>query len=99
MDRRCLALVCGLFLIVLPGKALSQVPGYWPQFRGPDRTNVSKETGLLRDWPAEGPPLEWKVTNLGSGMAPVSVAGGRLYTMAFREGTEYAVALDRGTGK
>jgi outer membrane protein assembly factor BamB len=32
-------------------------------------------------------------------MAPVSVAEGRIYTLAFREGKEYAVALDRGTGK
>ena len=32
----------------------------WPQWRGPDRTDVSKETGLLHTWPEGGPeaPLD-----------------------------------------
>jgi outer membrane protein assembly factor BamB len=77
----------------------AQTGGYWPQFRGPDRSNVAKDTGLLKEWPKDGPPLVWKITNLGTGLAPVSIAEGRIYTVAFREGTEYAVALDRGTGK
>jgi len=77
----------------------AQTVAYWPQFRGPDRSNVAKDTGLLKEWPKDGPPLVWKVTDLGTGMAPVSVAEGRIYTLAFREGKEYAVALDRGTGK
>ncbi|HWQ93229.1 MAG TPA: serine/threonine protein kinase, partial [Clostridia bacterium] len=32
----------------------------WPQWRGPDRDGVSKETGLLQQWPAGGPTLAWK---------------------------------------
>ena len=28
----------------------------WPQWQGPDRTGLSKETGLLKEWPAGGPP-------------------------------------------
>jgi len=27
----------------------------WPQWKGPDRTGVSKETGLLKKWPKGGP--------------------------------------------
>jgi outer membrane protein assembly factor BamB/precorrin-6B methylase 2 len=88
-----------LALVVAPESVSGQTRAYWPQFRGPDRTNVAKDTGLLKQWPEDGPPLAWKVTHLGAGMAPVSVAEGRLYTLAFRDGTEYAVALDRGTGK
>jgi hypothetical protein len=52
----------------------------WPQWRGPDRSNVSTETGLAKEWPKDGPPLAWKATGLGDGVAPVSVAGGRLFT-------------------
>ncbi len=52
----------------------------WPQWRGPDRSNVSVEKGLANDWPNEGPPLAWKSTGLGDGVAPVSVAGGRVFT-------------------
>lgn len=29
----------------------------WPQWRGPRRDGVSRETGLLRTWPEGGPPL------------------------------------------
>jgi len=34
-------------------------PGDWPQWQGPDRTGLSKEVGLLKEWPASGPPLVW----------------------------------------
>src|SRR5689334_8497790 len=26
-------------------------PGHWPQWRGPNRDNLSLETGLLKSWP------------------------------------------------
>ena len=30
----------------------------WPTFRGgPERTDISSETGLLKQWPEGGPPL------------------------------------------
>jgi hypothetical protein len=29
----------------------------WPQWQGPDRNAVSKETGLLKEWPKDGPSL------------------------------------------
>src|SRR5687767_3430844 len=53
----------------------------WPQWRGPKRDNVSMETGLLKEWPKEGPRLLWKATGLGIGHATVSVVGDRIYTM------------------
>jgi outer membrane protein assembly factor BamB len=71
----------------------------WPQYGGPNRDGVSAERGLLKEWPAEGPPLLWKKTDLGTGYSPVSVVGTRVYTLAYRGADEYVVALDRGTGK
>ncbi len=71
----------------------------WPQFRGPDRNGISKETGLLKSWPAGGPKLLWKATNLGEGHATPSVAGGRIYGMGLRGKDEVIWALDAGTGK
>jgi hypothetical protein len=53
----------------------------WPQWRGPERTGVSKETGLLKTWPSEGPPVAWKATGLGEGHSTPSVAGGRIFGM------------------
>jgi outer membrane protein assembly factor BamB len=74
-------------------------PGYWPQWRGPDRTNVSQEKGLLQQWPVEGPPLLWRAAPLGQGIAPVSVADGRIFTSGYQDGSEFAIALDEQTGQ
>jgi outer membrane protein assembly factor BamB len=56
----------------------------WPQWRGPDRTGVSSETGLLAAWPAGGPRLVWRVADLGAGYGTPSVAGDRLYVQINR---------------
>ncbi len=71
----------------------------WPQWRGPDRTAVSTETGLLQRWPDEGPPLAWKIEGLGGGYSAPAIAEGRIYGMSFREGEEVVWALDETTGK
>jgi outer membrane protein assembly factor BamB len=74
-------------------------PGHWVQWRGPDRANVSGETGLLQTWPKEGPPLAWKAQGLGDGVASVAVSGGRVYTLGYRDDHEYVIALEEHTGK
>jgi outer membrane protein assembly factor BamB len=56
----------------------------WPQWRGPARTAVSTETGLLAAWPAEGPPLAWRIDDLGAGFATPTVAGDRLFVLVNR---------------
>src|SRR5262245_12411529 len=88
----------GLIASVLTAAALAQD---WPQWRGPDRNGVSKETGILKSWPAEGPKLAWKATNLGEAHATPSIANGKVYGMGLRgDGAEEVVwALDAGTGK
>lgn len=52
--------------------------GDWPQFRGPDRTNISKESGLLRAWPDGGPRVRW-ATEVCEGYAGAAIHGGRVY--------------------
>ncbi|MEX0937762.1 MAG: PQQ-binding-like beta-propeller repeat protein [Pirellulales bacterium] len=49
----------------------------WPDFLGPGRDSKSPETGILTEWPPEGPPLVWKRT-LGVGYATCSISRGRL---------------------
>ena len=51
----------------------------WPQWRGPDRNAISTETGLLKQWPENGPPLAWRIEDLGGGYSAPSIAAGRLY--------------------
>jgi outer membrane protein assembly factor BamB len=71
----------------------------WPQWQGPDRNAISKETGLLQEWPKEGPPLAWKVKGLGGGDSTPSVAAGRIYGMSHRGSDEYVWALSEKDGK
>src|SRR6266536_2099824 len=60
---------------------LSLLANDWPQWRGPQRSGVSQESGLLQDWPKDGPQLLWKVTEAGSGYATPAVVGDRLYLL------------------
>ncbi len=73
--------------------------GDWPQWRGPNRDNLSTETGLLRQWPATGPKLVWKATGIGGGFSSVSLVGNRIYTMGDGPDDLFVHALDRDTGK
>lgn len=71
----------------------------WPQWRGVNRNGHSMETGLLKEWPKEGPKLLWQRTDVGSGYATPSVSGGRIYLMS-NNGLEdeYVSALDAKDG-
>src|SRR6187431_212613 len=71
----------------------------WPQWQGPDRTAQSKETGLLKQWPKDGPPLAWKVKGLGGGDSTPSIADGRIYGMSTRGENEFVWALWEKDGK
>src|SRR6516162_8180970 len=71
----------------------------WPGWRGPERTGVSRQTGLLHQWPPGGPKLLWKATGLGGGYSTPSIAGGRLFVMGSRGDDEYVMALDLKDGR
>jgi len=66
----------------------------WPQWRGPARDGISKETGLLQEWPTEGPVLLWQKDKLGDGYSTPAIAGGRIFLIN-NEGMddEYVQAL------
>ena len=78
--------------------ALPLAAGDWPQWRGPNRDDVSAETGLLTQWPAGGPRLVWKATGLGAGYAGVSVVGARVFTLGESSGSSFALALEGAAG-
>ena len=71
----------------------------WPQWQGPDRNAISKEKGLLKEWPKAGPPLAWKITGLGGGESTPSIAAGRIYGMSNRGADEVVWALSEKDGK
>jgi outer membrane protein assembly factor BamB len=73
--------------------------GDWPQWRGPDRTDISKETGLLKSWPDGGPKRVWLFENAGHGYSGPAIANGKFFTLGTRDGSEILLVLDANTGK
>ena len=71
----------------------------WPQWRGPNRDGISKETGLLKTWPEGGPKRVWLFENAGNGYSTFAVVGNRLFTTGTRDGSEIVLALDASSGK
>lgn len=76
----------------------------WYRWRGPDCNGLSRESGWLTNWPADGPRMLWKAV-VGQGYSSVSVSQGRLYTMGvlggdgkLRGGRETVWCLDAQTG-
>ncbi len=70
----------------------------WPSWRGADRTGVSKETGLLKAWPKEGPKLLWTFKEAGNGFSTPAVVKDRLYITGATDADEYLFALDLKAG-
>src|ERR671917_166881 len=100
MNRRLTSvLVAGACALLLCASAGAQTNGEWPQWRGASRDGVSKETGLLKQWPEGGPPLAWKAQGAGTGYSSLAVSKGRVYTMGLRGDREYVIAFDARTGK
>ena len=93
----CLYLSLISFLTFAHGNVF---PADWPQWRGPDRSGVTKESGLLKQWPAGGPKLIWQVNDLGDGYSTPVVVGTRIYLMS-NQGmdNEYVRALSTENGK
>ncbi|MCA9047862.1 MAG: PQQ-binding-like beta-propeller repeat protein, partial [Planctomycetaceae bacterium] len=89
-----LAFLCGIPLY-------GQVPyetGEWPQWRGPEADGVSRETGLLKEWPEGGPKVLWQVDSVGVGYSSIAVKSGRIYTLGDLDGVEHVLCLDAADG-
>ena len=71
----------------------------WPQWRGPDRTGVSQESGLQREWPEGGPQLVWLNRTAGIGYSSFAVVDGRLFTMGAEGEKEFLMAVNTENGQ
>ncbi len=70
--------------------------GSWPRFHGADGRNMSPDTGLLKKWPDDGPPLVWKTSGIGEGFASVTIGDGLIFTDGNIEGKTVITAMDLG---
>jgi hypothetical protein len=99
--RRAQALACAVANVCAVAVLAAQAPSTdWPQWRGPDRNGISRDMGLLREWPRSGPSLTWSASQLGAGYGSVAVAGDRVFVQGMKEKRQSMItALDRATGK
>jgi len=77
----------------------SSLAADWPQWRGQNRNGKSTDTGLLKEWPNDGPQLAWKIDKLGGGYTAPSIAAGRIFGMGNRGEDEVVWALSEADGK
>lgn len=91
------SVLTGSFLLTLVAPSLGAAD--WPQWRGPQRDGHSRETGLLREWPKDGPKLLWQVKAIGSGYSTPAVVGERIFLLS-NEGleNEFVLALSTKDG-
>jgi len=89
-----IALVLATVALGAQSKALD-----WPQWRGPERNGISKETGLLKEWPRSGPPMAWSAAMLGAGYGSVAVAGDHVWVQGMRNRQSVVTSLNRADGK
>lgn len=66
----------------------------WPEHHGPERTNMSPEKGLLKEWPDGGPSLVWRYSKCGHGYSGVTIADGMIFTAGDFGDMEMLLALD-----
>ena len=82
-------------LLIVAGSSLA---ADWPQWQGPNRDGKSADTGLLKQWPENGPPLAWKIDKLGGGDGGPAIAAGRIFVMSNRGDKEVVWALSEKDG-
>jgi outer membrane protein assembly factor BamB len=98
--KHALIATAAALILAVPAFSAGDAPDSdWNQWRGPKRDGLSPDTGLLKAWPAGGPPLAWKATGVGGGFSSVSVLGGRVLTMGDVGDACNLIALNAADGK
>lgn len=82
-----------------PPNAVPSGPSDWPQWRGPERNGLSKDTGLLKQWPSSGPQQVWSISGLGEGYGSIAIRGDRIFAQGTRGSVSMVFCLNRADGK
>jgi outer membrane protein assembly factor BamB len=103
MKTRLLFLLACLPALALPAVGAAPAPPDttrfdWPQWRGPNRDDISRETGLLKEWPQGGPKLLWTYKEAGAGYTGPAIVGDHLYSMGADPQMEFLFCLNVKTG-
>jgi outer membrane protein assembly factor BamB len=82
------------FVFLLTLCSLGAAADDWPQWLGPQRDSVWRETGVIDKFPLDGPPVRWRV-GIGGGYAGPAVANGRVYVADRRLSNDPGNSSDR----
>ncbi|MBT5620037.1 MAG: PQQ-binding-like beta-propeller repeat protein, partial [Verrucomicrobia bacterium] len=88
-----------IFTVLFFAVSLGLSADDWPQWRGPNRDGISRETGLLQAWPSAGPKRVWLSRDIGLGYSAPVVAKGRLFVLGTKDGKERLFAKVVKSGK
>jgi outer membrane protein assembly factor BamB len=83
-----------IILLVASQACMQENPHQRAQFRGANRDGIFHETGLLAQWPDEGPELLWVYEGLGKGFASPAVTADRLFVNGEQDGNSYLFSLN-----
>ena len=93
----------GMVIVCVVALHVAVHAGDWPSWRGPNRDDLSTETGLLKSWPEGGPKKLWDTREAGLGYSGFAIVGNRLYTMGSdgkeQSSSDFLICLDIETGK
>ena len=64
------------------------------QWRGPNRDGHFSETGLLKEWPEEGPELLMQVEKIGKGYSSAIAEGDMIYATGMIDTLDYLTAIN-----
>jgi outer membrane protein assembly factor BamB len=68
-----------LVIIIITTSLLTTSSGQQYGWRGPGRTGVYNENGLMKSWPDAGPAFLWEVSGLGIGYSSATVTDDAIY--------------------
>lgn len=92
-----------LMMLALVWTASAVPAADWPQWRGPNRDDISSDKGLLKSWPTEGPKLLWSLDTAGVGYGSPAIVGDKLFILGAEDNEkgerEFLLCLSTKDGK
>ncbi|MFC2124365.1 PQQ-binding-like beta-propeller repeat protein [Bacteroidota bacterium] len=82
-----------LFLTLLILISYISIAQEHTKWRGPEQNGHYPDTGLLKEWPADGPEVLWTYEDLGIGYSSPAFANNRIYLSGMEGSTGYVYAL------
>jgi outer membrane protein assembly factor BamB len=88
---RIIIVFCFLTTII-PVSVLAQIISSWS---GPGRNGIYHETGLLKEWPEQGPEVLWTIEGIGHGYSSPSFSNGKIYLSGMIDRTGYVFIFNK----